>query len=294
MTRYVREDVAHVWAHQAQESARNRTGNLYFTGATIFSYGSHFPIAKHVEHKGRKCILFTTRDYSSTTSGHKWEVQRAIPPGVTVFHVQHPTNSVRKEMLDEYAERITQLCREIAKGREGWRQKARRSELAQLVDEANAFSKFFGLRKKFTAPTNMDEIRAQVKREAKLLKRRQAAEQRRLEAEQAEALADWLQGGNKWPHGLEHDHLRLYENYDGSKAVQTTQGATVPLKDVRKIAKLVLRHVKSGQHWQTNGQKIQVGDYFLSAITSDGTVLVGCHKFKREEILRFAGVLGLA
>lgn len=295
MTRYVREDVAHVWAHQLQDSARNKTGNLYFNCSTIYSYGSHFPIAKHVEYKGKKCILFTTRDYSSTTRGHKYEVQRAIPPGVPVFHVQYPTNSVRKEMLDEYAERITQLCREIAKGREGWRQKSRREDLVKLVDEANAFSKFFGLRRKFTAPTNMDEIKSQVKREAELLKRRKAAEQRRLEAKQAEALEHWLGGGtDNWPYGLEFDHLRLYENDDGTQSVQTTRHANVPLKDVRKIAKLVLRHVKSGEHWQRNGQHIPIGDYELDAITSDGTVLVGCHKFKREEVLRFAGVLGLA
>lgn len=295
MTRYVREDVAHVWAHQLQDSARNKTGNLYFNGSTIYSYGSHFPIAKHVEHKGKKCILFTTRDYSSTTRGHKYEVQRAIPPGVPVFHVRHPTNSVRKDMLDEYGERITQLCREIAAGREGFRQKCRRESLVKLVDEANAFSKFFGLRRRFTAPTDMDEVRAQVKREEELLKRRQAAEQKRQAAEQAEALEHWLGGGtDKWPYGLEFDHLRLYENDDGTQSVQTTRLANVPLKDVRKIAKLVLRHVKSGEYWQRNGQHIPIGDYELDAITSDGTVLVGCHKFKRDEIIRFAGVLGLA
>jgi len=294
MTRYVRDDVAHVWAHQLQDSARNKTGNLYFRGETIYSYGSHFPIAKHVEHKGKKCILFTTRDYSPTTSGHKSEVARAIPPGVPVFCVQHPTNSNRKEMLDEYAERITQLCREIAKGREGLRQMYRREELVRLVKEASDFSRFFGLRRRFTAPTNMDEIRAQVKREEKLLKRRKAAEQRRLEAKQAEALEHWLGGGtDKWPYGLEFDHLRIVEGVYGSKIVQTTRNAVVPLKDVRKVAKMVLRHVKSGQHWQRNGEQIPVGNYSLDAITSDGTVHVGCHKFKREEILRFAGVLGI-
>jgi hypothetical protein len=301
MTRYVREDVAHVWAHQLQDSARNKTGNLYFNGSTIYSYGSHFPIAKHVEHKGKKCILFTTRDYSSTTSGHKCEVSRAIPPGVPVFHINIGGDRILayngapgREVLKEYVERIANLSREIAKGRDGWRQKQRQADLVKLVDEANAFSKFFGLRKTFTAPTDMDAIRAQVKREAELLKRRKAAEQKRLEAKQAEALESWLVGGDKWPFGLEHDHLRVYENDDGSKSVQTTRHVVVPLKDVKKVAKLVLRHVKSGEHWQTNGQKIQVGDYFLSAITSDGTVHVGCHKFKRDEILRFAGVLGLA
>ena len=46
--------VAHLWAHRAQESAPQR-GNFYFDGDTIYSYGSHFPIARHVKHKGARC-----------------------------------------------------------------------------------------------------------------------------------------------------------------------------------------------------------------------------------------------
>ena len=290
----VREDVAHVWAHQTQDSARNKCGNLYFQGTTIFSYGSHFPIARHVEHKGKKCILFTTRDYSSMTAKHKSQVRRAIPSDVLVFHVSRPDSQPGRDTLKEYVGRIADLSREIATGRTGWRQAQRRDSLVHLVDEANEFSAFFGLRKKFTAPANMEEIRAQVKREAELLKRRNAAEQRKREAKQAEALGHWLAGGtNMWPSGLEFDHLRLYEMDDGKQGVQTTKHAVVPVKDVRKIAKLVMRHVKSGEHWQSNGEKINVGDYSLSAITSDGTVIVGCHKFKRDEILRFAVVLNI-
>lgn len=295
MTRHVREDVAHVWAHQTQSDARNKRGNLYFHDETIFSYGSHFPIARYVTRDGKRCVLFTTREYSSTTAGHKWEVLRAIPPGVPVFHVNEPLDTPSRATLKEYVCRIADLAKDIAKGREGFAQACRRESMVKLVDEANAFSRFFGFRKTFTAPTNMDEIRAQVKREEELLKRRRAAEQRKREAKQAEALEHWLAGGtNVWPYDLEFDHLRLYENDDGTYSVQTTRHALVPLKAVKKIAKLVLRHIKSGEHWQTNGEKIQVGDYFLSAITSDGTVYVGCHKFKREEILRFAGILGLA
>ena len=53
--------------------------NFYFDGDTIYSYGSHFPIARHVETKRGRAVLFTTRDYSVTTSGHKWTVLAALP-----------------------------------------------------------------------------------------------------------------------------------------------------------------------------------------------------------------------
>ena len=41
-------EIPHLWAHRTQDEARNCQGNLYFTGDTIYSYGSHFPIARHV------------------------------------------------------------------------------------------------------------------------------------------------------------------------------------------------------------------------------------------------------
>src|SRR5436190_24347448 len=85
-------EIPHLWAHKVQESARNAQGNLYFDGETIYSYGSHFPIARHtVDNPTKKnpklAVLFTTRSYSVTTSGHVSAVRSAIPKDVQVFHV---------------------------------------------------------------------------------------------------------------------------------------------------------------------------------------------------------------
>jgi hypothetical protein len=77
---YPPRDVAKVWAKQTQDAARNRTGNIYFYGDTIYSYGPHFPIARltDVIHRGQRVVLFTTLGYSSTTAGHKSCVRRAL------------------------------------------------------------------------------------------------------------------------------------------------------------------------------------------------------------------------
>src|SRR6266403_280024 len=41
-------EIPHLWAHQTQEHARNGgNGSFYFRGATIYSWGSHFPIATY-------------------------------------------------------------------------------------------------------------------------------------------------------------------------------------------------------------------------------------------------------
>src|SRR5690242_10838325 len=91
------DEIPHLWAHKIQESARNALGNLYFEGDTIYSYGSHFPIARHINNKhGKSAVLFTTRRYSVTTSGHVSAVCSAIPGNVPVFHVYNPALSPRE------------------------------------------------------------------------------------------------------------------------------------------------------------------------------------------------------
>lgn len=42
---FPRDEVAHLWAHKAQDGARDAGGNFFFTGATLYSYGRHYVIA---------------------------------------------------------------------------------------------------------------------------------------------------------------------------------------------------------------------------------------------------------
>jgi len=96
--------------------------HLYFDGETIYSYGSHFPIACHVTDKhGKPAILFTTRSYSVTTSGHVSAVRSAIPKDIPVFNVYNPALSPR-ESLACYVSAVKENAESTAKGR--WKQRA--------------------------------------------------------------------------------------------------------------------------------------------------------------------------
>jgi hypothetical protein len=71
--------VAHVWAQQEQDEGRSGNGNFYFSGPTIYSYGSHFPIATFTrDAHGERCVLFTTGDYSVSTARHITYTSRAL------------------------------------------------------------------------------------------------------------------------------------------------------------------------------------------------------------------------
>lgn len=68
------ERVAHLWAAQAQDSARYRD-NFYFNGRRIYSYGSHF-LAGEIRPDG--VALINGDSYSVTTSRHMGAVRYAV------------------------------------------------------------------------------------------------------------------------------------------------------------------------------------------------------------------------
>lgn len=88
-----REEVSHEWAKQfaggIDSDRHGRAGNVYFEGATIYSYGSHFPIARILRvpsERQRKrdpdaipVVLFNSDDWSPSTAQHKTIVRCALP-----------------------------------------------------------------------------------------------------------------------------------------------------------------------------------------------------------------------
>lgn len=79
--RYNNEMTAHVWNAGSVSSGQSSNGNLFFRGATIYSYGTHFAIA----HRMPDGTVFVNEDsYSVSTSGHQSDVRRAIRDRRTV------------------------------------------------------------------------------------------------------------------------------------------------------------------------------------------------------------------
>ena len=111
--------VAHLWAHKSQDAAHCPGNKFYFSGDTIYSYGSHFPIARHVTNKRGSAVLLTTRGYSATTAGHKAVVARACQH-LTVFHVDHVTRDTaefHRAQFDSYRAQYVALALLYTKAR---------------------------------------------------------------------------------------------------------------------------------------------------------------------------------
>ena len=155
---YTSDMVAHLWANKAQDSARESGSRFYFQGDTIYSYGLHFPIARHVTRNGRSAVLFTTRNYSVTTSGHKCMVEGACRH-LTVFHVADVTSTAPGKQLADYRQRYLELARKYTRARSNkpWIL----GSLRDLVDEANRFAQFFGLRCRLSLPDDLSGMVAE-------------------------------------------------------------------------------------------------------------------------------------
>jgi len=276
--------VAHLWAHKSQDSARNAQNNIYFQGDTIYSYGNHFPVAKHVTRKGKSAILLTTRDYSATTRGHKWTVEGACSH-LPVFHVDNIESREPRKQFEEYRARYLELARKYVKSRQNkpWVLQ----ELQKVVKEANAFSAFYGLRVRLTLPAESDmvaECKAVEKKEREAKKRAEAKRER----EAAEHIEKWVSGESDSCPYVGAIRLRIRGD-----ELQTSHGARVPLAHAVKAFRIIKGLRDKGQAYERNGHTIHLGPFPLNAVDAQGNVTAGCHTVAWEEIARVATLAGV-
>src|SRR5258708_686005 len=296
-------EIPHLWAHRAQDETRNRKGNLYFHGDTIYSYGLHFPIARHVTNDaGERAVLFTTATYSVTTSSHCSAVRSAIPSGIRVFHVPHVSNGRysgsgltaddHASDLNDYAERIEKHVVTSARARPSYAKTWNNQCPGLLRDQAFAYCTFFGL----PVPNipevpglDSEALTAIRKREAK----RAAEKAEQTKRERAEALVRQQDLITKWRAGLYSGYL--YDvpamlRIDGDEVV-TSRGARFPVSHAKRALAFVRKIRASRQAYVRNGHTIHLGPYALDRIEPDGTVKAGCHVVSFEEIERIAPIL---
>jgi len=200
-------EIPHLWAHRTQDGARNRQGNLYFEGDTIYSYGSHFPIARHVVNKaGDHAVLFTTATYSVTTSGHCSAVRSAIPSGIPAFHVPevYPDLGTIKEAhernLKHYAETTEEHVVKYARSRSSFNKEWHHEQAESQRKQALAYCKFFRLPKPNSKAIPaldsklLEKIRTQEAQRATEKAEQTKRERAEAIARQQELIAKWRTG----------------------------------------------------------------------------------------------------
>lgn len=191
--------VAHLWANKSQKHAKNGGGCFYFEDETIFSFGAHFPIARHTECRAllsdnsgpekptRKvpCVLFTTDSRGPRTSKHMSDTRRAIAHGVKIFHVPclmvHGESETRhKENFQDFIKRAIALVKSAEKARS--RKEGLLASARALVTDANEYAMSFGLRDR----CNAEDVKGLADKALKAEKRETAKQERARKTREAE------------------------------------------------------------------------------------------------------------
>lgn len=368
-------EIPHKWAHQTQDNARNPQGNLYFRGDTLYSYRDSYPIAKifkkkgarpsigehgaggllnatvRAAHEGKTLVLHVEDTYSATTAGHCSGARRATShlPSITVPDVE-PDNQYRhspeqhainvRYLVELAAKHLDKAGRAMQLSSVTWRRDAAKQALA----DAQAYSAFFGIRRKVPAfpelawnaaaaragrIENPDPVSKDA-RERASAKRKAAAEQvteyRQAMAESMKVAGHWIgyraTVGKRWPKALarlvgekgrpwyhdmaERTNWRLniahaqYARHGtpvmlrvNGEEIETSQGARIPLAAAPMVWNIVQRSLGKGFVPAGLGG-VKIGDYPLTRIEADGTLVAGCHKIPHSELRSMARQLNLA
>ena len=94
--------VAHAWANKTGKHCRG--SNFFYDDDTIYSYGGHFPIARHMD----GVVLFTTESYSNSTSKHLGHASNACNH-LTRFNVADVKANSKEGLLSGGIKGLTTL-----------------------------------------------------------------------------------------------------------------------------------------------------------------------------------------
>lgn len=277
-TVFSNHELPHIWAHQQQ--TEGRAHSFFFRGCTIYSYGHHFPIARHLP-SGK--VLFTMRSYSNTTAKHIGLTRNAVNHKELVF-CWNP-ESTPQENFDQF-ERLIKL--ELPKLKAARKPEKYVREIMSLCHMAEAYAEavnvecpdIFAAFADITllTPKGADEMLQNIA----ILEREQA--EKKLKAEQKshkENVKKWIKREVRYIYTRtgSRDYLRKSEDGDN---VETSQGVSIPMTHAKRF------HIAVKNGLLKEG--MNVGGYTVNEV-SKKEVKIGCHTFPVSYLIKFGDTL---
>jgi hypothetical protein len=274
-------ELCHKWANQEQQSGRNANGSMYFNGSTIYSYGSHFPIAKHiVNDQGQRAVLFTERTYSNTTAKHKSHVYMSCKND-NIIYCSNP-NSSHADNFNDWLN--TAYLHGASKLKTARKPEIYLNTLSIIESKAVKYAEFFGIEipESLKAVLSIKDKSDYLQYQYKANELYKIEEQKRLK-EQKKQFKEQL---NRWLN-FETTRLRLYTNYKydflriNDNRIETTQAVQIPLAIGKKLYQLI------------KDNKLSIGDKVLNYTVNEigNDIKIGCHTFKQSYLLKFGAQL---
>jgi len=297
-------EAAHIWAAQSQDKGRNSGGNFYFNGATIYSYGSHFPIATI---QGND-VLFTMRTYSNTTAKHISKAWRAISHKNIISCYDVPVNlkyagREHENNLNRWKEEIKALFVEL--GNKRIRDiNSRTNRIANHIEKLTAYCAYFKLKIKdkelkkllkvaaspdFLAIARKESEKETKVRQAKMVQAAKAYEtylQYWREYKPTDELPDKVKELSRFYQNQSESFTHLRYNTSQNR-VETSKGVEIPA-EIAKRAYLALNGCLEGI---CKDLSIPVLNYTITETGKD-YIKAGCHTIPKSDIKYISNLLG--
>jgi len=260
------QQTAHIFATQSQIEAYTPNRNLYFYDKSIFSYGSHFCIAKFID---EKTLLFTERSYSNTTAKHISCVSYATSH-INKIYCYNPNGS-HNDNFKYWLEKSEQLTQKLSRAN---KPEIYISQLQQIENKAKIYANYFSIAipetlRNVLKVTTKAEILAYMDNKAELINAEKIAKEKALKKEHTTNLKKWRK--------FEAGRLYQRDGFDylrkNNEQFETTQGVKIPLEIGLRLYKN-LANVKQGDKFL---------DYTVGEVTKQ-FICIGCHKITFKEI----------
>ena len=274
-------DTAHAWAHKT--GTNQNASSMYYRDDVIYSYGEHFPMARHVN----GTVLFTTRTYSNSTSKHlsrTWSACHHLDP----IRVDNVMATTKAEHLVNIKAGMVDASDLVEKaGRARTRGDSYRTNATRVLSSMERYAGLFLPRHKFNF--DIDGVMAERKKLEEKEARRDRREQRALEKRLVVEIEEWKTGERGMLSSrVDRVFLRTAPRIEGDrevKIIETSHGANIPYEAGERCFRFAIARRKKG--WRRNGDQFKIGVYDLDAVNEHG-IVAGCHRVDWQEIERFA------
>jgi len=283
------DNVAHVWAYQSQQEAYTPNRSFYFYGPTIYSYGSHFPIAKHATNsKGENKILFTTRKYSNTTAKHINKVWSSIPNKENMVFCYNPCETVN-DNLTYWNREIDNIYRALAKAKKPSKYLFELTHLkAQILEYCNFMEveipQAISLKLEITSKAEIVEIVAKEKAIKAEIEAKKEKEQQKEINKQIKKFRAF-------------ERFNLYSKFsylrynEATQRIETSQRIEIPLEAAKRLYKTIKQVLKDINNPNSETlESLKILDYQVKNLQKD-FIEIGCHKIEMKEINKIAKTL---
>ena len=299
------DQVAHLWANQSKPHAKG--SNFYFNGATIYSYGRHFPVATLVPLKvidggkttERNIVLFNRESYSVSTQRHQSIARQAVNH-LETFEWDAPSfgrdltvdrTSVKKA-FEAYRKQSEESMLKASRARTYKDLHLRDAHSA--IEKANRLLVLFRKDLPYVRKLKpLDDTSIERLNElAKAKRRKEIQANRKLEQAWIDHETDSLPRGHRY---LLRTRQRMIITEAGNaptigepKEVETSHGARIPMDDAKTFYKAISRFRATPEQCPS----IDVSHFRLNKLSSQGA-RIGCHFLAWSVMDQFAQSIGL-